>query len=167
MSASELATPTAAARTAAADTLVPVPGLVRDVGLLLTRVLLGVVLIAHGWEKLVTNGAGATGEFFDSVGVPAAQAAAVFAGVVELAGGILLVVGLLNQVVAALVVVVMLGAYLFVHQGAGIFATNGGWELVAVIALAAVVFGLVGPGRYSLDALIAGRRAAGRRATRA
>ncbi|MBB1030313.1 DoxX family protein [Dietzia sp. SLG310A2-38A2] len=155
-------------RTTATETrLFPVPGDVRDIGLLLTRVLLGVILIAHGWEKLVTNGAGATGEFFDSVGVPAAQAAAVFAGVVELAGGILLVLGLLTQVVAVLVVVVMFGAYLFVHQGAGIFATNGGWELVAVIALAVAVFGLVGAGRFSLDALIARRRAAGARRTTA
>ncbi|MFN7242133.1 MAG: DoxX family protein [Dietzia cercidiphylli] len=155
-------------RAAGAETrLFPVPGIVRDIGLLLARVLLGVVLIAHGWEKLVTNGAGATGQFFDSVGIPAAQTAAVFAGVVELAGGILLVLGLLTQVVAVLVVVVMFGAYLFVHQGAGIYATNGGWELVAVIGLAVAVFGLVGTGRYSLDALIAGLRAAGARRTTA
>ncbi|MDV8000060.1 DoxX family protein [Rhodococcus sp. IEGM 1408] len=140
--------------------LVPVPAIVRDIGLLITRVLLGVVLIAHGWEKLVTNGAGATGEFFDSVGVPAARAAAVFAGGVELVGGILLILGLLTPLVAALVVVVMFGAFLFVHLGAGVYATNGGWELVAVIALAVAVFGLVGTGRYSVDALIAGRRAA-------
>lgn len=152
---------TPAARALEAETrLVPVPGVVRDIGLLLTRVLLGVVLIAHGWEKLVTNGAGATGEFFDSVGVPAAQAAAVFAGGVELVGGILLILGLLTPLVAALVVVVMFGAFLFVHQGAGVYATNGGWELVAVIGLAVAVFGLVGTGRYSLDSLIAGRLAA-------
>ncbi|MFJ5869598.1 hypothetical protein ACIQD2_00295 [Dietzia maris] len=45
-------------------------------------------------------------------------------------------------------------------QGPGIYAADGGWELVAVIGLAVAVFGLVGTGRYSLDALIAGRRAA-------
>lgn len=152
---------TTVTRPAATETsLVPVPGVVRDIGLLVTRVLLGIVLIAHGWEKLVTNGAGATGEFFNSVGVPAAEAAAVFAGVVELVGGILLILGLLTPVVAALVVVVMLGAFFFVHQPAGIFAANGGWELVAVIGLAVAVFGLVGTGRYSLDSLIAARRAA-------
>lgn len=152
---------TTASRPATTETpLVPVPGVVRDIGLLITRVLLGVVLIAHGWEKLFTNGAGATGEFFNSVGVPAAQTAAVFAGLVELVGGILLIVGLLTPVVAALVVVVMLGAFFYVHQGAGIYAANGGWELVAVIGLAVVVFGLVGNGRYSLDSLIAARRAA-------
>lgn len=140
--------------------LFPVPAVARDIGLLITRALLGVVLIAHGWEKLVTNGVSGTGEFFDSVGVPAAQAAAAFAGVVELAGGILLILGLLTPVVAVLVVVVMFGAYLWVHQGAGIYAADSGWELVAVIGLAVVVYGLVGPGRYSLDALIAGRRGA-------
>src|SRR5699024_12172426 len=96
----------------------------------------------------------------DLVGVPAAQAAAAFAGAVELVGGILLVLGLLTQAVAVLVVVVMVGAYAYVHKAAGIYAADGGWELVAVIGLAVAVFGLVGTGRYSLDALIAGRRAA-------
>ena len=146
------------ASTSTRSTLFPVPAPVRDIGLLLARVLLGVVLIAHGWEKFFTNGIAGTGEFFDSVGVPAAQAAATFAGLVELVGGILLIIGLLTPVVAALVTIVMLGAFVFVHQEAGIYAADGGWELVAVIGLAVVVFGLVGPGRYSVDALIAGRR---------
>ncbi|USX45910.1 DoxX family protein [Dietzia kunjamensis] len=140
--------------------LLPVPPVVRDIGLLLARVLLGAVLIVHGGQKLFVNGVDGTGAFFESVGVPAAQAAAAFAGAVELAGGILLVLGLLTQAVAVLVVVVMVGAYAYVHKAAGIYAADGGWELVAVIGLAVAVFGLVGTGRYSLDALIAGRRAA-------
>lgn len=145
---------------ASATSLVNLPAPVRDIGLLLTRVLLGVVLIAHGWQKIVTNGIGGTGDFFASVGVPAADIAATFAGLVELVGGILLVIGVLTPVVAVLVAVVMAGAVVFVHYEAGIYAADGGWELVAVIGLAVVVFGLVGPGRYSLDSLIAGRRAA-------
>ncbi|MDN4505956.1 DoxX family protein [Dietzia maris] len=140
--------------------LLPVPPVVRDIGLLLARVLLGAVLIVHGGQKLFVNGVDGTGAFFESVGVPAAQAAAAFAGAVELVGGILLVLGLLTQAVAVLVVVVMAGAYAYVHKAAGIYAADGGWELVAVIGLAVAVFGLVGTGRYSLDALIAGRRAA-------
>lgn len=140
--------------------LLPVPAAVRDIGLLLARVLLGAVLIVHGGQKLFVNGVDGTGAFFESVGVPAAQAAAAFAGAVELLGGILLVLGLLTQLVAVLVVIVMAGAYFYVHKAAGIYAADGGWELVAVIGLAVAVFGLVGPGRYSIDALIAGRRAA-------
>jgi len=140
--------------------LLPVSGVARDIGLLVTRALLGVVLIAHGWEKFVINGIDGTGEFFSSVGVPGAAAAATVVGLIELVGGILLILGLLTPVVAVLVVVVMLGAFFFVHVGSGIYVSNNGWELVAVIGLAAAVYGLVGPGRYSLDALINGRRAA-------
>lgn len=77
--------------------LLPVPAIVRDIGLLLARVLLGAVLIVHGGQKLFVNGVDGTGAFFESVGVPAAQAAAAFAGAVELVGGILLVLGLLTQ----------------------------------------------------------------------
>lgn len=154
------ARPSAAAAVRADTNLLPVPAVVRDIGLLLARVLLGAVLIMHGGQKLFSNGVEGTGAFFESMGVPAAQAAAAFAGTVELVGGILLVLGLVTQLVAVLVVVVMAGAYFYVHQAAGIYAADGGWELVAVIGLAVAVFGLVGPGRYSVDALIAGRRAA-------
>ena len=153
-------TATSPAAVRAGTNLLPVPAVVRDTGLLLARVLLGAVLIVHGGQKLFSNGVEGTGAFFESMGVPAAQAAAAFAGTVELVGGILLVLGALTQLVAVLVVVVMAGAYFYVHQAAGLYAADGGWELVAVIGLAVAVFGLVGPGRYSVDALIAGRRAA-------
>lgn len=139
--------------------LLPLPASVRDAGLLITRVLLGAVLIVHGSQKLFVNGVDGTGAFFESVGVPAATFAAAFAGTVELVGGILLILGLLTQVVAVFVAVVMAGAFFYVHQANGIYAAENGWELVAVIGLATVVFGLVGPGRFSFDALIAGRRA--------
>lgn len=161
--AAAAATTAAAARPGAVrpePTLLPVPAVLRDAGLLIARVLLGAVLIVHGGQKLFVNGVSGTGAFFESVGVPAPQFAAAFAGTVELVGGILLVLGLLTQVVGVLVAVVMAGAYLYVHKAAGIYAAEGGWELVAVIGLAVVVFGLVGPGRLSFDALIAGRRAA-------
>ncbi|WP_108848934.1 DoxX family protein [Dietzia lutea] len=152
---------TTVTRPEAADSrLLPVPAVVRDAGLLLTRALLGVVLIAHGWEKFAINGIDGTGAFFDSVGVPGGAAAAAVVGAIELVGGILLILGLLTPVVAVLVVVVMIGAFFTVHIGSGVYVAENGWELVAVVGLAAAVFGLVGPGRYSVDAVLAGRRAA-------
>lgn len=152
---------TTAIRPEAADSpLLPVPAAVRDAGLLITRVILGVVLIAHGWEKFAINGIEGTGAFFDSVGIPGATAAAAVVGVIELVGGILLILGLLTPLVAVLVVVVMIGAFFTVHAGSGVYVANNGWELVAVVGLAAAVFGLVGPGRYSVDAVLARLRAA-------
>ncbi|MGH3585520.1 MAG: DoxX family protein, partial [Pseudonocardia sp.] len=66
------------------------PSSARDAALLVARLVLGVVLVAHGWQKIVTNGLGGTIEGFTGMGVPLAPVAAVYAGVVELVGGALL-----------------------------------------------------------------------------
>jgi len=79
--------------------------------------------------------------------------------VIELVGGILLILGLLTPLVAVLVVVVMIGAFFTVHLGSGVHVSDNGRELIAVVGLAAAVFVLVGPGRYSVDAVLARGRA--------
>lgn len=137
------------------------PASAQDAVLLLARVLLGVVLVTHGWQKAVTNGFSGTADGFDMMGIPAPYAAAAFAGVVELGGGILLLVGLLTQVTGVLVALNMAGAFWFAHRGTEVLATEGGWELVAVIGLAGLVLAAVGPGRLSLDHLLSGRQQVG------
>jgi putative oxidoreductase len=124
----------------------------QDLALLAARVLLGVVLIAHGWQKLDDQGLHATAAGFESMGIPAPLASAYYATFVELVGGGLLVLGLLTRLVGVLVVGDMLGAFWFAHRGTEVFADQGGWELVAVIG--AVALGLVaaGAGRISVDA---------------
>jgi len=134
------------------------PPSVRDAALLLARVVLGVVLVAHGWQKVVTNGLGATAEGFAGMGIPMAPVAAVFAGVVELVGGALLVVGAATALVGVLVVIDMIGAALFVHVANGVFAGAGGWELVGVIGALALVLAAVGAGRFSVDHALGERR---------
>ncbi|SNR40759.1 DoxX family protein [Blastococcus mobilis] len=135
------------------------PAPAQDIALLLARVVTGVVLIAHGWQKLVTNGVAGTAEGFEAMGVPAAPVAAAIAIVIELLGGVLLVAGAATAVVGVLVALMMLGAALFVHVGAGIFATAGGWELVGAIGAAALALAATGAGRFSVDgALERGRR---------
>lgn len=132
-----------------------------DIVILIARVALGVTLLAHGWQKFFTNTIDGTSTFFESMDVPAATAAAIFAATVELVGGILLIVGLFTPVVAVLVVIDMIGAWWFVHSDAGtIFVDAGGYELVLVLAAGAALVGAVAGGRYSLDHLILARRKA-------
>lgn len=137
----------------------PAPALVQDVALLLVRVVLGVVLVAHGWQKAVTNGADATAGGFDAMGIPAPTLAAWFAIAVELGGGVLLLLGLLTPIVGVLVAAVMAGAFWFAHRGATILSSEGGWELVAVLGFAGLALAAVGPGRLSLDAALVRRSA--------
>ena len=134
------------------------PASARDAVLLLARLVLGVVLVAHGWQKVVTNGLGATAEGFAGMGVPVAPVSAAYAGIVELVGGALILVGAATALVGVLVALDMLGAAVLVHIGGGIFAGEGGWELVGVIGALALVLAAVGAGRYSVDHALAGRR---------
>ena len=138
------------------------PPSVRDAALLVARLLLGVVLIAHGWQKVVTNGLGATTEAFTQMGVPLAPVSAAFAGIVELVGGALILAGAATALVGVLVVLDMLGAALLVHIGNGVMASDGGWELVGVIGALALVLAAVGAGRFSVDHALAGRGARAR-----
>ena len=124
---------------------------VQDLALLAARVLLGVVLIAHGWQKL-DQGIQGTATGFDSMGIPAPLAAAYFATFVELVGGALLVLGLFTRLVGVLVVGNMLGAFWFTHRGTEVFVNEGGWELVAMIGALALGLVAVGAGRISVDA---------------
>jgi putative oxidoreductase len=136
---------------------VRLPAPARDLALLVARLGLGVVFIAHGWQKLVTNGVEGTAGFFDSVGVPLPTLSAWFATLVELVGGGLLVLGLAVPVAGLLLAVDMVGAWLFVHRGNGVFVTENGWELVLALGVASLVLAAVGAGKYSVDHLLARR----------
>jgi putative oxidoreductase len=135
-----------------------VPAPVRDLALLVARLAVGLVFFAHGWQKLFTNGIDGTAAFLDQVGVPAATAAAWFAAVVELAGGAALILGLAVPVAGLLLLVDMIGAFAFVHAGAGLFVEQGGSELVLTLGAAALLLAVTGAGRYGVDHLLLDRR---------
>jgi len=136
------------------------PPSARDAALLVARLVLGVVLIAHGWQKVFTFGLGGTAQGFAQMGVPLAPVSAAYAGIVELVGGVLILAGAATALVGLLVVLDMLGAALLVHIGNGVMASDGGWELVGVIGALALVLAAVGAGRYSVDHALAGKRTA-------
>ncbi|OLT18585.1 hypothetical protein BJF78_00085 [Pseudonocardia sp. CNS-139] len=135
----------------------PLPA-ARDWSLLLARVLIGVVMFAHGYQKMVVNGIGRTTDGFENLSIPAAIVAASFVTVVEFVGGALLVVGGLTTIACGLMLVIMVGAAAYVHVPHGIFIADGGWELVGVIAAGLVMLAGVGPGRYSVDHVISTRQ---------
>ena len=123
----------------------------RDLVLLITRIGLGIVFVAHGWQKFHTNGLDGTAKGFQQMGVPAPTLSAYYATAIELLGGIALIVGVLTPLVGVLLALDMLGAFAFVHVSNGVFVAEGGWELVAVLGLLSLTLATVGAGRYSLD----------------
>ncbi|GAY12075.1 DoxX family protein [Pseudonocardia sp. N23] len=131
----------------------------RDTLILVCRILVSVVMLAHVWQTFVQTGFASTTVVFTNFGIPIAIAATAFTLVVELTGSFLLLLGVMVRWAAAGFVFVMTGAVYFVHAKNGIFVKNGGWELVGMII--AVVLGIAvnGPGRLSLSYVAAGRRA--------
>jgi hypothetical protein len=83
--------------------------------------------------------------------IPVAIVSAAYVTVVELVGSVLVLAGAVITVVAACYMIVMVGAAVFVHIPHGIFAADGGWELVGAIAAVLLVLAAAGPGRWSID----------------
>ncbi|MFD5278236.1 DoxX family protein [Pseudarthrobacter sp. NPDC058362] len=121
------------------------------------RIVLGFLFAAHGWQKFNEWTIAGTQTAFSQMGIPAAEVAAPVIAVLELAGGIALILGVLTRVVAALLVADMLGALFLVHAGAGVYADKGGYELVLLLGAAAFVLALTGAGRVSVDRALFGR----------
>ncbi|MGP4029502.1 DoxX family protein [Actinomadura sp. 3N407] len=129
-----------------------------DAGLLIGRLAVGVIFIAHGWQKLTGTGhAGVTGSF-DELGIPLPSLAAYYATWVELLGGAALIAGLLMPIAGVLIALNMAGAFWYVHMDNGLFTRDGGYEYVLVLGATALLLALVGAGRFSLDAVLWGRR---------
>ncbi|KAA0024479.1 DoxX family protein [Antrihabitans cavernicola] len=125
----------------------------RDIALLIARIGLGIVFIAHGWQKVVTNGLDATKTGFTGMGVPAPALSAYYAAFVELVGGAALILGVLTSIVSVLLLLDMVGAFFTVHIDKGIFVSDGGYELVLVLAIASLLLAAFGGGRFAVDAL--------------
>ncbi len=126
-----------------------------DAALLMLRVVLGIIMLYHGWPK-VTN-LGGTIEGFTGMGVPLPAVAAVFATVAEVGGGLLMLLGVLTDIAGLLFAIDMLGAITFVHAKNGFAVSEGGVEWPLALAAMALAIALSGPGRYAVGGSTKGK----------
>jgi putative oxidoreductase len=127
-------------------------------GLLVARLVLGSLMVAHGTQKLFGwfggYGLAGTAGFFESMGFRPGRAFVAAASLAEITGGLLLALGFLGPVGPALIISVMIVAAITVHWKNGLFATANGIEVPLLYAAGAVTLALTGPGLLSLDALL-------------
>jgi putative oxidoreductase len=119
-------------------------------GLTIVRVVVGIVFIAHGAQKLFGFGlSGITGGF-TQMGVPLPTLSAPVVTFVELLGGIALVLGLFTRIAAILLAIDMLGAIVLVHFKNGFFLPTG-YEYAFTLLFVMIAIAVGGPGEYAID----------------
>lgn len=128
-----------------------------DYGLLIIRVIVGLYFAAHGAQKAFGwfggGGPAGTGAFFEQIGIKPGKPMALLAGLGEVLGGLLFLLGFLTPLAALLIIVPMIVAILTVHGKNGLFSDKGGIEYNVVLIAVALGFALTGAGSISLDAI--------------
>jgi putative oxidoreductase len=132
-----------------------------NTALLVLRLVIGILFIGHGLQKLVPPkfsppllrafGLQATADGFDGLGVRPALPAALLAGTAELVGGFSIAAGLLTPVGTLLITAVMTTAIVTVHLRNGIWNADGGFEFNLTLVACAYVVSALGPGAHSLN----------------
>ncbi len=129
-----------------------------NLGLLLIRLVIGVLFIGHGVQKLFGwfggYGLKGTGGWFESIGVKPGVIMALLAGLAELFGGILFALGFLTPLAGIMIAGTMVIAIVKVHAANGLWATSNGYEFNLTLLVVAIGVALTGPGQYSLDAFL-------------
>lgn len=131
-----------------------------DLGLTVIRVVTGIVFFMHGWTKVFVWGFEGTSAGFAQMGIPLAGVMGPFVGLLELLGGLALIVGLATRWISIPLAVTMLVAMVQVHLAAGFFAPNG-YEFTLTLLAGLVGLALAGGGAFAVDNVLAARRAVG------
>jgi putative oxidoreductase len=125
----------------------------QNVALGVVRMIVGLVFVLHGAQKLFVYHYAGVVALFHQIGIPAPALSAALAIAAELGGGLLLLTGLYTRLAAVPVAFTMLVAITQVHLHAGFFAQNGGFEypLTMLVVNLALIIG--GGGAFALDNL--------------
>jgi len=128
------------------------------IGLLILRLFVGLTLAAHGAQKLFGwfggYGLAGTGGFLEQLGFLPGKRHALFAGLAELVGGLLLALGFATPLAATLIISVMFVAIATVHLKHGFFNHNQGYEYNLTLAVVALSVAIIGAGPLSVDAAL-------------
>ena len=129
-----------------------------DLGLLILRVVFGLTLTAHSFQKLFGwfggPGIAGTAQMMEQLGFRPPRVQAVVAGLVEGGAGLALAAGLLTPLAAAAFISVMFVAIVSAHLPKGFFNQNGGYEYPLALATGALAVAFTGPGAISVDAVL-------------
>src|ERR671930_2194364 len=109
------------------------------------RIIAGIAFIVHGLPKLA-NVAGTEAFFASKMGLPAALALPV--GLLEVIGGIVLIVGVLTRIASILFIIEMIGSTIVAKLSRGFV---GGYELDLLLMAISISLLLTGPGRISIE----------------
>ncbi|MDN3451932.1 MULTISPECIES: DoxX family protein [unclassified Psychrobacter] len=125
---------------------------------LILRVPVGLILAAHGAQKLFGwfggNGLAGTAQWLSSIGMEPGYLMAMLAGGAEFFGGLALVIGLLTRPAAVVAAFTMLVAIFSVHISNGLFAADGGYEYALVLMVALLALAVQGGGALSIDKML-------------
>ncbi len=127
-------------------------------GITVIRVVIGIVFLMHGGQKLFVLGFSGAAGIMVRAGIPAPMLAAVIVTLVEFLGGLALLLGLFARWFAIPLAIDMAVAILTVHGPNGFFLPRG-YEFALTLLAANVALALLGSGEASLDRLLAQRRA--------
>ena len=126
----------------------------RDIAYTLIRVVVGYILLMHGWLKVGTFGLAGVSGFMAKQGLEPATAFAVAAMILETVGAVCIIIGLFTRFFAAAIAIELGIALLAAHLKAGFFVNNGGFEYVLLLGIVMFAIAIRGGGPYSVDRLI-------------
>ena len=125
-----------------------------DLGILVLRLALGIMFVAHGLQMAfgLFGGSGVKGfsQMLSGLGFAPAMLWAYIASYTVLLGGLLVIFGVQTRLAAVLLLILILTAGISVHLGKGFFLSNGGYEYTFIIAAICLALILLGPGKFNI-----------------
>jgi putative oxidoreductase len=119
-------------------------------GMLPLRIVVGLVFLLHGGQKLFVFGLGGTADIMGKLGLPLPVIAAAVVITVELLGGLAILLGAFARVAGALLAFEMVVAIIVARLHGGFFAPYG-YEFELTLLGACLTFALSGSGQTSLE----------------